>query len=124
MKSISSKVKWSLIVPGMMALGMSGLFPGQAFAAPEPPLVPGVPYEVLSSPRPGVFYSQVNATCPYGGQPAGAHCQILHLPNLMAGVSYWVDTDPRWQGVFYAQVGGACPYGGTRAGRNCQIHRF
>ncbi|WP_037583158.1 hypothetical protein, partial [Stigmatella aurantiaca] len=61
--------------------------------------------------------------CIYGGSLAGPNCKILAFqnPQVIPGISYWVDADPRWPGVYYAQVNGGCPYGGSVSGPNCAV---
>jgi len=63
--------------------------------------------------------------CVNGGTRDGARCRVWRFEpdQLVAGVSYWVDADPRWPGVFYNKVSGGCPHGG--AGEvNCQLLGF
>ncbi|HRE89372.1 MAG TPA: family 16 glycosylhydrolase [Myxococcota bacterium] len=60
--------------------------------------------------------------CVNGGTPDGDRCRVWDFAEgqLVQGVAYWVDADPRWPGVFYAKVGGACPHGGSGE-VNCQL---
>lgn len=60
--------------------------------------------------------------CVNGGTEAGSRCRVWDFQpgEVVAGVGYWVDSDPRWPGVYYAPINGGCPYGGN-LGVNCQL---
>jgi len=60
--------------------------------------------------------------CVNGGVAEGPRCRVFDFEpgQLVAGVSYWVDADPRWPGVYYAMIGGGCPHGGSGT-VNCQL---
>src|SRR4051812_10611794 len=68
----------------------------------------------------------VSADCVYGGDVTGPNCEIFGFSanQVVPGVTYWVDTDPRWPGVYYAQVQGQCTHGGVAAPPNCQVVGF
>lgn len=95
-------------------------------------LRPGVQYWMDPDPRwPGVYYKQMQGSCPVGGVASGnGNCQLVAYaapaqPYLVRGQQYWVDADPRWSGVFYRQIQGTCRYGGTVSGNgNCQLMSF
>jgi hypothetical protein len=60
--------------------------------------------------------------CVNGGSADGARCRVWDFQpgQLVGGVSYWVDADPRFPGVYYAPINGGCPHGGG-LGVNCQL---
>jgi beta-glucanase (GH16 family) len=87
---------------------------------------PGDPVPIVTG---GVYAStchKAQMECVAGGIPFGPNCQVHAFAGgeLVAGVSYWVDADPRWPGVFYAGVNGACPHGGNGGSPNCQVMSF
>jgi hypothetical protein len=95
----------------------------------------GLRYWLDVDPRwPGVYYySDVKNACSRGGIQAGGgghHCQITSLKdsNLLVGVKYWLDIDPRWPGVYYySDVENACSNGGVQAGgggHHCQLVKY
>ncbi len=92
-------------------------------------LRPGVQYWLDADPRwPGVYYKQLQGTCPIGGiTSSNGNCQLVAYsapsqPIVVSGQSYWVDANPRWPGVYYRQTQGDCRYGGVRSGNgNCQL---
>jgi hypothetical protein len=70
-------------------------------------------------------YAPLSYDCVYGGSLAGVNCQVYAFAanEVVGGVAYWVDPDPRWPGVYYAPINGACPSGGS-LGVNCQVKSF
>ncbi len=78
----------------------------------------------------GLVYSspcvELDRQCVNGGSPSGPNCQVVSFNpgDVVQGVTYWVDSDPRWPGVYYAQRDGACVYGGSPAGPNCSARAF
>lgn len=70
-------------------------------------------------------HAPLSYACIYGGTQAGPNCQVyVFAPNeVVVGVNYWVDPDPRWPGVYYAPISGGCPHGGSQ-GVNCQVKSF
>jgi beta-glucanase (GH16 family) len=61
--------------------------------------------------------------CPNGGTVAGPNCQVhaFQNPEVILGLTYWVDADPRWPGVYYKADGLACPLGGSLSSGNCRL---
>lgn len=91
----------------------------------------GEPLPAMTSVNGQRVYASVcalqNQDCPHGGAVAGPNCQVkgFERPEVVPGVAYTVDTDPRWKGIYYKQIGGACPLGGVLSGGgNCQFLAF
>ena len=100
--------------------GVGCVLPSGQMACP-----PEVPTPVLNG---DVYQSSCRPArqdCIHGGDVAGPNCQIkgFENPEIVPGVKYWVDTDPRWPGVYYALINGKCPFGGL-VGANCQVRAF
>jgi beta-glucanase (GH16 family) len=107
----------------------------QAYSVPATvgiTLRPGVQYWMDPDPRwPGIYYKQIQGTCPVGGVTSGnGNCQLVAYPvptepYLSKGQDYWVDANPSWPGIYYKQIQGTCRFGGTISGNgNCQLMAF
>ena len=118
-KNISYEVNWSESSPGIYyspiksRLGLlkvkncpygGRLYRGKCrlIGFKKPTLRQSVSYWVDSNPRwPGVYYEQVNGTCPYGGDKAGPNCLLIGLSGLNSSEKYFIRRNPAYPGVYY-----------------------